>query len=249
MVLTSFKTDEEIAEGGWLPAIPGYRESSPYPRRPIEVHKPANVTEEGWNRRLPLLRDSTAIAVTAYLAETGAKAAATDAVASVLLDRLAPMLPNWAWAASDLEMRDAWNALLTRDAIGAALDDRTARLELLALQLRTLDASIHNVFAAADIARDWKISSGNASLIASDGATAVHYDFLRSGQPIELRADFEFPCEPQDLHKLILTLRPDDSWHRLDATLEVGGVRWETARTTPAGTEPRDEPHSPAAGV
>ena len=44
MVLTSFKTDEEIAEGGWLPAIPSYRESSPYPRRPIEVHKPANIT-------------------------------------------------------------------------------------------------------------------------------------------------------------------------------------------------------------
>jgi ABC-type glycerol-3-phosphate transport system permease component len=137
-------------------------------------------------------------------------------------------------------MRDAWRALLTPDAIAAALDDRTARLELLALQLRTLDASIHNLFGAADIARDWKITSGNASLVAPRGATAaataVHYDFARSNQPIELRADFEFPCEPRDLHKLILTLRPDDSWHRLDATLDVGGEqggRWVTSRTTP----------------
>src|SRR5687768_7894753 len=46
MVLTSFKTDEEIAEGGVWPAIPVYREQSPYARRAVEVHKPANVTEQ-----------------------------------------------------------------------------------------------------------------------------------------------------------------------------------------------------------
>ena len=233
MVLTSFKTDEEIAEGGGLPAIPGYRQSSPYPRRPIEVHKPANVTEAAWEARLPVLREAAKSAVADHLAHNGGMAAPTDAVVSVLLDRLTPMVPNSAWASSEPKMRDVWNALLTREAIAAALDDRTARLELLALQLRTLDASIHNLFDAGGIARQWKITSGSAALVGSGDATIVHYDFGHSGQPIELRADFEFPCEPQDLHKLILTLRPDDSWHSLNATLDVGGVRWVTARSTP----------------
>src|SRR5688500_2828902 len=53
MILTSFKTDEEIAEGGWWPAVPAYRASSPYPRRAIEVHKPANVSEDAWDAWLP----------------------------------------------------------------------------------------------------------------------------------------------------------------------------------------------------
>jgi hypothetical protein len=44
---------------------------------------------------------------------------------------------------------------------------------LLALQLRTLDASIYNLFDAASIARQWKVSSGSASLVASGNATAA----------------------------------------------------------------------------
>src|SRR5687768_611401 len=67
MLLTSFKTDEEIAEGGWLPAIPTYRASSPYTRRAVEVHKPANVSEEAWDAWLPVLRPRAVAAVEDYV--------------------------------------------------------------------------------------------------------------------------------------------------------------------------------------
>src|SRR5204862_8124913 len=48
---------------------------------------------------------------------------------------------------------------------------------------------------------------------------------------IVLRFDFDFPADPADLHKLIFSLTPDNSWHALDATLDVGGNRWVTGRT------------------
>jgi ABC-type glycerol-3-phosphate transport system permease component len=184
MVLTSFKTDEEITEGGWWPTVPVYRQSSPYARRAIEVRKPANVTEEAWDARLPVLRDRATSAVASQLSRAGDQAAPADTVVSVLLDRLAPRLPNTAWTASGTALADAWDALLTAEAIDTAIDDRTARLELLALQLRALDASIHNVFSAADIQREWNVTSGSASLVAGRDAAGVHYDFSRSTDAI-----------------------------------------------------------------
>ena len=233
MFITSVKTDEELQEGGWLPVVPTFREASPYSRRPVQVHKPANVPEEVWERRLPMLRGRAELNVIARLVGSPNRPATTEPIVSVLLDRLTPMLPVAAWTGGEEELWKAWDALLTPEAIAAALDDRTARLELLALQLRALDASIHNLFSAPDIAKHWKVASGDASLVGAGEATTVRYDFSGSREPINLRADFEFPCEPADLHKLILTLRPDDSWHRLDATLDVGGVRWVTTRATP----------------
>ena len=236
MLLTSFKTDEEIAEGGFWPAWPAYRQSSPYARGEIEPDKPANVTEEAWEARLPVLRERTVGAVRALASNTKASPLSLEAVSSVLVDRLAPRLPADAWGWSDGELGDAWAALLTDENITAAIEDRTARLELLALQLRTLDASIVNLFDAAAIARDWTIVSGEAALVPAPGgggATRVSYDFGAAREPIVLRADFDFPCPPEDLHKLILTLRPDDSWHTLNATLRVGERTWVSTRPTP----------------
>ena len=48
------------------------------------------------------------------------------------------------------------------------------------------------------------------------------------------------PDAPEKLHKLLLSIQCDDSWHRLDASLDVGRVHWTTATTTwLAQTRPR----------
>jgi len=51
-----------------------------------------------------------------------------------------------------------------------------------------------------------------------------------------LRCEFEFPNDPSMLHKLIFAVRPDDSWHQVDATLELGGVHWVSQKTKYLGT-------------
>lgn len=112
-------------------------------------------------------------------------------------------------------------------------DEPVARFELRGLQLRTLDAHIHKLCGGAEIARSWTVESGDAKLVAAADDATVEYRFASpQDPPIVLRYEFDFPADPQDLHKLILAIKSDDSWHRIDATLDLGGQRWASQSTT-----------------
>jgi|GEM_PF-547015 len=144
MLLTSAKTDEEVAAGKWLPAMPTYRESSPYQ---------------------------------------------------------------------------------VDDASGKPIQ---ASLVLFGLQVRSLDARIFN------ITPEWQTFAGASKATylvpAAGGGTEAQYRSL--SEPFVVGAQFDFPCDPADLHKLILSLKADDSWHRVDAELTVGGKTWRSTRST-----------------
>src|SRR6185369_16197968 len=126
MLLTSMKTDEELAAGSWLPSIPHFR-GDPDPARPLELRE---------------------------------------------------------------------------------------------LQLRTLDARIFNLISGPKIAQTWTVESGDGSLVPTTDAAQIKYQFASpDSAPLVLRYDFEFPDSSENLHKLLLSIKSDDSWHRLDATL------------------------------
>jgi multiple sugar transport system permease protein len=101
-------------------------------------------------------------------------------------------------------------------------------IELRDPQIRTLDQQIHNINC------NWIVESGDATArLTEPGVAAVSYHFATpDAAAIVLRSDFDFPGDPSNLHKLILPLLPDDSWHRLDISLEVQGTRWRSERTT-----------------
>lgn len=106
-------------------------------------------------------------------------------------------------------------------------------LEFRALQLRTLDARVFNLFDAKGIASKWDIERGKARLLHGADGAVLDYQF-ESGEsvPVVLRCDFTFPADASEWHKLMLAMKFDDSWHRLDATLDVGGHRWTSAAST-----------------
>jgi len=109
-------------------------------------------------------------------------------------------------------------------------------LELFEVQIRELDASIHRVISGGEIASKWTVESGEAALVPGELSTRVKYRFDSPDAPsIVLRYDFEFPCDPSELHKLIVAVKSDDSWHRIDATLQVGGILWQSSRPTYLG--------------
>src|SRR4051794_13776616 len=110
--------------------------------------------------------------------------------------------------------------------------DLARPLELRELQLRTLDARIYNLVNGPKIAHTWTIESGNGSLVPTADATRIDYHFASTNSPpLVLRYDFEFPDSSENLHKLLLSIKSDDSWHKLDATLDFGTVHWTTATT------------------
>ena len=232
MVVTSLKTDEELTEASWWPKMPSFCAASPYARAPLEVVRPPEIDPAVWDAALPLLRERSMSAVTNSGNRSGVEAHHASA-ASVLLSRLLPRISHATWQAGPQQVAEAYQALLTPDVVAAALDDRLAAVELRGLQIRTLDADVFNIAGSGDIANRFQIESGDASLVPIEGAARLAYDFASAdASPVVLRADFELPCPPDQLHKLILALRPDDSWHRLDATLEVAGVRWTSTRAT-----------------
>src|SRR4051812_16542176 len=63
MVLTSFKTDQEVSEGEWWPTVPHFRRVSPYARSAVQVHKPTLVSDAQWSATLPLLEQAALAAL------------------------------------------------------------------------------------------------------------------------------------------------------------------------------------------
>ena len=95
-----------------------------------------------------------------------------------------------------------------------------------------------------------RVESGDARITsAADGSAILNYHFAGTTQPIVLRIDFDFPCKPDDLHKLMIAMRPDDSWNRLSISLDVSGRHWDSAASNLAGTTSPDERDLPATDV
>src|SRR3954468_22629317 len=183
MVATSLKTDEEIMERTWWPALPSFRDHSPYVRPPVRVERPTGVTDEQWNANLPVLNAAAEQAVDDELARRDnlpdADRVRLHAAASpVVLNRLIGRLNTALWRSNPSELLATFQRSMTSDVVASSLDDRLARVELLEVQIRTLDARIFNLCRGAQIASTWRVESGDARLIA-DGpdATRLEYRF------------------------------------------------------------------------
>jgi ABC-type glycerol-3-phosphate transport system permease component len=244
MVGTSLKTDEELTESDWFPAVPKFVGDSPRVRMVRAMVKPDEASQATWDAVLPQLRKIARAAVDQAALPAGGggvdaetfRTTATDFVVDRLVHRL--NLDLWAGGAGDAsKIIDAFKAALTADMVREALDDRLARLELRGLQARTMDSHIYNLTPSKDIASTWQIAGGDARFIPGvDGAVLRYHFNSGSDQPVVLKCAFDYPGDPQKLHKLMLAIRPDDSWHQVDATLDLGGVHWVSQKTKYLGT-------------
>jgi multiple sugar transport system permease protein len=241
MLGTSIKTDEELSEGSWYPTVPTFHAVSPYVRAAPAVARPAEASQAQWERLLPQFRAMTRAAVEAATPPAGAQtvdrqryaAAATDFIVERIVSRLNLDL----WATSDDRIVAAYKTALLPDAVKVALDERLSRLEIRGLQARSTKAHIYSVTAGGDVAKTWAIESGDARFIPTKDAAVVKYHFGSSSDPpIVLRCEFDYPGDPKEFYKLMLAVLPDDSWHRIDATLDFDGTHWVSDKTKYLGT-------------
>ncbi len=241
MVGTSLKTDEELTESDWFPAVPKFVADSPRIRAVRQIIKPDEAPQAKWDEVLPKLKEITRSAANKTNLPTGGALVDAEAyrtaTSDFLVDRLIPRLNLDLWTQDTGRIVDAFKAALTPDMVRDALDNRLARFELRGLQARTMDSHIYNLTPGSAIASTWSIASGNASFVQGADAAIVRYHFESGAdQPIVLRCEFDYPGEPDKLHKLMLALRPDDSWHQVNATLDLGGVHWVSKKTKYLGT-------------
>jgi multiple sugar transport system permease protein len=241
MIATSFKTDEELTDTSWFPAVPHFESTSPRVRARPAVMRPTEAPAEVWEKVLPQLLQVTRKAVDAAPLPAGASAVDAEAyrasATEFIVARIVPRLNLDLWTGEPAKIIEAYQAALQPDLITSALDDRLARLEIRGLQARSMDSHIYNLSPGGEVASTWKIESGNAKFVPAKDSAILRYQFeSSSSKPIVLRCDFDYPADPATFHKLIFSIKPDDSWHKVDATLDLGGVHWVSNNTKYLGT-------------
>ena len=103
------------------------------------------------------------------------------------------------------------------------------------MTLRTLDGHTIILAPGSEVTERFRVDSGTASLVRTDSGGRLDYTFRSSADaPVVLVDDFMLPegVDPTAIHKLTLSLRADDSWHRVTATLDVGHTHWESTKPT-----------------
>lgn len=242
MVSTSFKTDEELPETRLFPSVPRFQDHSPYVKPVPEPTKPIDVDDDDWNRQLPKLLERTSKVVTDAQA-TGAahpldQTVDLDQLKSVaardLLDSVSAKLNRTLWTGDSVAFDKAFDDLLTPDAAKLALDDSIARFELANVQLRTLDTQIVTLTPGDQMSKAFRVVSGPAKIVACANGALVRYKFdAGSSEPVVIEYTFNIPpgVSLSTLHKLLLATRADNSWHRIEATLDMAGQHFVSKRT------------------
>ncbi|MEO8045076.1 MAG: carbohydrate ABC transporter permease [Spartobacteria bacterium] len=91
--------------------------------------------------------------------------------------------------------------------------------------------------SAERAATAWQVNGGAEANLAQSGTpnepyAALHYDFSKDGT-ITLSQTFRTSFPLARLHRLQLSLRHDDTWHKLKLIVEKEGRRYEAARPLP----------------
>jgi len=238
MACISLKTDEEMADSRLLPSLPSFRASSPAVRTSV-LTRPDAVSARAWPDLRTRLLQCAEGAVARRLARSPAvpvdQQAWRRAAAALAVGQVLQRIPSTSFAHDDTALA-AVAAQLSDEVIDQALDGSLARCELQGLQLYTDDAQLYPLYSGTTLQGALRLESGHAQLVPV--ATGVRIDYVfgsGADAPVVLAIPFMLPSGVQAaaLHKLVLSLRNDDSWHRISASLECGGRQWLSTRITP----------------
>jgi multiple sugar transport system permease protein len=239
MFSTSVKTDEELLSNAIFPEVLGFRQNSPYVRDESEPERPTDVAVSRWEQMLPVMKEIARAQLVKYQASHGEAPAITEvdqpmhraAATNLLVAETVAKMDRRLWDGSDQSLLAAYRSLLSDGMAANVLIDSLGKLQLLEMQLRTLDLHVYNLVEGEQFTDQWRVESGPAKMFKWDGSTLLSYHFGSSwDEPIVLRYDFSLPkgAEPKDLYKLSVAIGADNSWHRVYATLDMGGERWQS---------------------
>ena len=178
-------------------------------------------------------------AAASVLAEQSEPASAT--LAAGVWARLCRSLPpgSETWAAGQLQ--DALRSRITPEVVAEVRRRITRTLRIGVPRTRSLDSIDETVLSGATAADLWQVSAGApARFLApdrqdpaakADSSSALTYDFRGAGRDaVTLSSRLELPFPSGRLYRLQLGFVPDDSWHRVDIEVEMGGALWRAQR-------------------
>lgn len=231
---TSFKVDRELMseEIRLWPGRPVPAAQSPWVD-PGSVVPPRHANPAGPEVVARLLADLPVAWPEGVCAGADAEADRRRALSDALWSRLAATLPPDAAIWDRDRLRDALRGRATAEGVAEAQRRITRVFQVGALRARSVDTEEADLTAGRSAADVWQVS-GPARLTAAAGPAGqdlLAYDFSAPGRDrVVLDARFELPFDVARLQRLELAYTPDDSWHRVDVEIEMGGVRYRARR-------------------
>ena len=239
MASASVKVErEQFAEdSGLLPQRPVPRSVSPY----IEERTHSAYEHPRLAELLPYVE--TDLQSRALVWPEGIDSArARERLARGVFRRVARFARDEWWKLPAPELAGRLVALITPSMVEAERAAIARGLVIGQVVVRSYDLQEEVTVAPDAVAAAWTISGpGRARFLTggSDPATATQgrllaYD-LSAGGRVALTTSFDIGFPLERLHRLQLSLRPDDTWHALQGYVEMGGRRYRAERPATLG--------------
>ena len=151
--------------------------------------------------------------------------------------RLLTVLPGEFWELPAGELHTKITPQISPELIAEVIAQLRRVFCLGALRAQSYEQEEDLLIPADQAATAWQVSGGAKARLTQAGSpnepyAALHYDFSK-GDTITLSQTFRTSFPLARLHRLQLSLRHDDTWHKLKLIVEKEGRRYEAARALP----------------
>ncbi len=242
LVGTSWKLDKEVQskEISILPQRPIARHESPYidDRQFPSIEKPESAGRHRWTEWMqPALERELGAAVDAWLAaDAGPRLAEVDAEAARqelvegLFQRVLSLLPPnyWDVGIDEQTFTRAVREIAVLEPVEELFDQAYRYFAVGKVLIKDRNYHIYDLTGQTPIEEIWTIESGKSVVridprVEADRPVGVLiYDFA-DGDAFEIAATFNLPVPAEQLKRISLSFRRDQTWHEMQAFIELEG--------------------------
>ncbi|MCC6488769.1 MAG: ABC transporter permease subunit [Candidatus Hydrogenedentes bacterium] len=244
LLSTSAKVPDEMYPLRWLPQIPGGVTESPHMAVRVNERavRPALVSGEDWDRvHEPCLKaiSATAVGFTPLLPEYFWPHLDNEDLAEGIYARLVRRTPDSVFLLSEPEAARWFAQRVDLDLVREVFDAVYRRVSVSEVTLHGWDLSVERPTENGTFT--WEVLSGDAELARRDGdggrpSQEVRYSFANE-KSFEVRTEVPLRMDFRNFRKVVVANHADRSWHRIKATIEVGGRRYVSTQTAFTGTD------------
>lgn len=243
MLIASMKTDEEVLKNDFFVNMPDFQPESPYLRDGGTLNKPAGCSEERWKEAQAVVSSISQEKIKAYEKQPvvikSDISKVQEQAAILLTNMVTPKVGKKVWEQGNAEIEAAFKLALENSpggeekTIAKAFNDAQARFWIGGIKLRE---TAGGVVYSKEFSNQEKLPDGlsveNGTLVYdSDGKLVLQSDFSSGHEAVKVNYTFHVQESYEKLHRMILTLGKDDTWHQIDAEVKVNGVPFKTTRT------------------
>lgn len=236
MVSTSLKVERELFREDFevIPGRPEPRPVSPY--YASEDEEPLTIDAGKFALIRPIIRDRVR-ELERTLPLPGDGVSAVEPVTAQLLSSFARRTPTAIWAGDEATLRAYVGQELSTERVAEAAAEAFRRLEIGSLRARSgirQDQELIGTTAADGPAGRWTNLTPSVSALEAASERTLHFARVRydlnRGDHFALQYDARLQFPAAELDRVLLRLRPDDTWHELHLTVECAGQRWVSER-------------------